>query len=91
MGKLKQNILQAYSKDEDILEIQKVFKKRETEITIQEVKEDKEKENRQKSLMNGRCVYCNKPLTRTTFRSPDGEVEGWTTECVFCNLLYEER
>jgi hypothetical protein len=57
----------------------------------QDILQEEESNNRILSLNNGICVKCNKPLSRTTFRDINGEVEGWTSECLNCEILYEER
>jgi len=46
--------------------------------------------DRTSSLSSGRCVFCDKRLSRTTFRDKNGEVDGWIVECVNCDVVYDE-
>lgn len=88
MGLIKEKYLSGISKTEEI-RLQKVTKTPKTEIKIQEVEVEVDNPRR-KALDSGRCIYCNKPLSRSEFRDKDGELEGWIVECLDCDVVYDE-
>lgn len=86
MGLIKEKYLSGISKTEEI-RLQKVNKTPKTEIKIQEVEVDNP---RRKALDSGRCVYCDRKLSKTEFRDKNGELDGWITECLYCQICYDE-
>jgi hypothetical protein len=78
MGRIKEQILKGIPKSE-------------TEFRLQELSDSEDKNNsRHKALSSGRCVYCDKPLSKSEFRDKEGELEGWITECLYCDVVYDE-
>jgi len=37
------------------------------------------------------CKECGEGLITSTFRDRDGEVTGWVTECIGCDIIYMEE
>ena len=90
MGYIKQKFLSGFAKEQEVvIQAVKPKTKAKKEITIQEVDVD-ETTARKKSLSNGKCIYCDKTLSRSEFRDSEGELTGWIVECLNCERVYDE-
>ena len=57
------------------------------EQEIEMIEEEKMKDRRGLNT----CAKCGNKLSHSTFRDENGEVIGWITECLKCDIIYSEE
>jgi len=56
-------------------------------MEIKMIEEEKMKDKRGLNT----CAKCGNRLSHSTFRDENGEVVGWITECLKCDIVYAEE
>lgn len=82
MGLLKETYLSGIGKNEDVITTQPT-QHNTTELRLQKVKQ--EETDIQKSLRTKKCYKCGKPITYSTIGN-----EGYSIECIECDILFRE-